>query len=125
MSVVQPPSYIFIKKVPQHFNSVKTQEQMATERHNNELSDSKFNRVLKFVGVYLAFGIAIAWLGFIGSLVWKFLKLDPYNTKVMIALLTTSTATVVGLPAIALRGTFKVLQEENKAMELKNKLNNQ
>lgn len=75
--------------------------------------------------LYIATIIACTSLAFVGLLTWKFLKLDPYNTKVMIALLTTSTATVVGLPAIALRGTFKLLQEENKALELKNKLNNQ
>ncbi len=119
------PTYKEPKDLWQPDKLVKSPAEMEAETHSNAMAESRFNRFLKFLVVYLAFAIAITWLWFIAGLVREFLKLDPYNTKVIIALLTTSMATVVGLPAIALRGTFKVLQEENKAMELKNKLNNQ
>ena len=95
-------------------NKVLTPDQIKTNDH-----------ILRIALSLISFGIAISWLAFVGYLIWKFLKLDPYNTKVMIVLLTTTTITVVGLPSLVLQGIYKVLQEENKALELKNKLNNQ
>ena len=44
--------------------------------------------------------IANLWLGFVAVLIWKFLKLDPYNTKVMTTLLIITPIIFLGMLAI-------------------------
>ena len=77
----------------------------------------------------LAFNIARWYLVIVGIfMLWFLISNIAHNKilsdKVIIAILTTTTTTVIGLPYIVLRGSFEA-KEENKALELKNKLNNQ
>lgn len=98
-------------------NKVLTPDQIKTNDH-----------ILRIVLSLISFVIAISWLIFVGFVVYAFFIVNmdsKASDKVMITLLTTTTITVVGLPSLVLQGIYKVLQEENKALELKNKLNNQ
>ena len=56
---------------------------------------------------YLSLTIALAWLSFVGFLVWTFLKLDPYNTKVMITLLIITPVIFLGTLGIFLCNSNK------------------
>jgi|GEM_PF-4686189 len=62
---------------------------------------------------YTALLIAIFCLIFSEYLVWKFLQLDPYNTKVMIALLMTASTMFLGTLAI-----FSTIQTNGKYKNL-------
>ena len=76
------------------------------DNHNNNIAESKFKRMLRSMAFGLTFYMSLGYLGFISFVVWKYMENNPNDSTVMIAILTTTTATVLGLPAIALRGIF-------------------
>jgi predicted permease len=78
--------------------SIKTIEEQNSESHDHKIRFS-----------YIAFGIAFIWLVFVGCIVYSFFK-KSQAPSVMIALLTTSTATVVGLPYLVLQGAYGTKQ---------------
>ena len=83
-------------------NRVLSPEQMNSGNHRHRIYFS-----------YIAFGIAIAWLIFVGIIICVFFPKES-GASVMITLLTTSTATVIGLPYLVLQGTYGTKKNLNQ-----------
>ena len=56
---------------------------------------------------YVSLVTSLIWLAFVGYSSWKFLKLDPYNTKVITTLLITSPVIFLGTLAIFFHNSNK------------------
>lgn len=69
------------------------------EKVNRMKSDTRSRTILS----YLTFAIISLWL----IAVYTLLRLNSLSENVYITLLATTTANVIGLPAIVLRGYFK------------------
>ena len=89
---------------PPEESKTKSQAQKDTENHNHRIYFS-----------YIAFVIAIVWLIFVGIIICLFFPKEN-GSSVMIALLTTSTATVIGLPYLVLQGTYGAKKNLNQEM---------
>jgi hypothetical protein len=76
------------------------------DNHNNNIAESKWKRNIRLSAFVVTFYMSLGYLGFISFVVWKYMENNPHDSTAMIAILTTTTATVLGLPAIALRGIF-------------------
>ena len=82
------------------------QEKIAMEKHKDGMTESKWKRNIRLSAFVVTFYMSLGYLGFISFVVWKYMENNPHDSTAMIAILTTTTATVLGLPAIALRGIF-------------------
>lgn len=59
-------------------------------------------------------GIIIVWLVFVGIILCLNHKVFQLSDTVLVALLTSTTVTVLGLPAIVLRGFFQYMDQNTK-----------
>ncbi len=80
--------------------------QIKTSLHNDYLRDKEHSRNLQNKFGHLAFYIACAYLLCILPFVIFFFVNNPRSENVMIALLTTTTITVIALPKVALSGAY-------------------
>ena len=89
------------KNINKTTEEAKTPAQRTTEAHNQNIKfkTKAFNWVLWLVSIYL--------LVVVGLLVHaNFIGGNHLSDNVLIALLTTTTATVVGLPLVVIKGLF-------------------
>jgi hypothetical protein len=80
-------------------DNIKYHHQIDSEEHNHRIKSKK-------VFSYWVFVIMTAYLLFVCIVVGIFLYHNPNSSTVMITLLTTTTANIIGLPWVTLRGIF-------------------
>ena len=108
------------KRFGTEYFQIKSEEQIRTDEHNSKMKDAEHKRALQTRFGEQAFNIARRYLVVVGvfmvlCLFWNILHHKMFSDKVIIAILTTITTTVIGLPYIVLRGSFEAKEEkENK-----------